>query len=102
MINPKKKGNSFELQCIKIFKELTGEEINSSRNINRMLDNQGVDFETNEYYIQCKAVEKNIDNHKIIENMKEGKTKLLLHKKNRKGILVTMELKTFLDFYKKN
>ena len=96
MIHSKKKGNSFELHCIKLFKELTCEQdIQSARNSNRSLDNEGVDFETKEFYIQCKAKETSINTHDIISNMKDGKTKFLLHKRNRKGIVVSMDYNTF-------
>lgn len=101
MINPKKKGNSFELKCIKIFKELTKEDIHSSRYTNKRLDDEGVDFETKDYYVQCKAVENNINTHKIIEKMKDGKTKVLLHKRNRQGVIVSLKLVDFIELLNK-
>lgn len=101
MVHCKNKGNSFELQCIKLFKEMTNEEIFSSRFSNRQLDNEGVDFETTEYYVQSKAVEKSINTHKILNEMKDGKDKLLFHKRNRQGIVVSMNFETFKKMIEK-
>ena len=71
----------------------------TSRSCNRELDAAGVDLvESGRYLVQCKAVERSMDMHKLLDRMPKvkGTTPLVIHKKNRKGTTVTMQLADFI------
>ena len=97
MINARKKGNSFELQVIKKLKKFYGDNIHSTRNVNRMLDGQKVDICGDvPYNFQVKATE-NIPNvHKIFDEINREKPPIIWWKKNNKRQIVIMEEETFL------
>lgn len=96
MINARAKGNTYELQIIKRLKNL-GYEAVSSRSINKMLDNQGVDIVDNtKFYIQCKAQERlKPSPHDILARMPTDKIPVLYHKKNNQGTIVSLKLEDF-------
>ena len=96
MINARAKGNTYELQIIKRLKNL-GYEAVSSRYINKILDNQGVDIVDNtKFYIQCKAQERlKPSPHDILARMPTDKIPVLYHKKNNQGTIVSLKLEDF-------
>jgi len=98
-LNAKNKGNHFELYCRNIFQALGYMQTKTSRSTNRAMDNAGVDLVgTGKYLVQCKAVERSQDVHKLIERMPKlpGAMPLVMHKRNRQGTIVSMPLDIFL------
>ena len=98
MINSRKKGNSFELQVINELKSIYGENVHSTRSMNRVLDSQKVDICGDvPYNIQCKATETVPQVHKIFAEMNQDKPCLIWWKRNHKPQIVIMEAETFLQ-----
>ena len=98
-INARNKGHQFELYVRNVFRALGYMQCKTSRSCNRELDAAGVDLvESGRYLVQCKAVERSMDMHKLLDRMPKtkGTTPLVIHKKNRKGTTVTMQLADFL------
>ena len=90
MINPRKKGHSYELKIISELQRWFPDAV-STRSESKRLDDKGVDIcYTGEFHIQCKAVEKLGSQHDILGRMPDDKIRLVVHKRNRKGETVTM------------
>jgi len=98
-INARNKGHQFEIYVRNIFRILGYPDAKTSRSCNRELDAAGVDLvETGRYLVQCKAVERSQDMHKLLDKMPKppGTMPLVMHKRNRQGITVSMPLEAFL------
>ena len=96
-INARKKGHTFELAIRDVFKDLGYIDCVSSRSESKNLDDKGVDLcYTGPFHVQCKAVENLGSIHKILAAMPKEKLNLVFHKRNRQGVIVAMELDTFL------
>ena len=97
-INSRTKGHSYERKIVKEWKELTGsEDIWTSRNMSLAMDAMGVDIVGSgiPYHIQCKAVEKSMDLHSILERMPTDKPPIIIHKKNGGREIVVMSKEHF-------
>ena len=103
-IHSKNKGNRFELETIKLLKDL-GYKAVSSRSESRSLDDKGVDIVTDAPFgIQCMHVEKmSMPIHELIKKMRinDIDNPVVMHKRNNKGVIVSMDLALFetLLFY---
>jgi hypothetical protein len=95
-INARQKGKQFELDIIKWFNS-RGYNSVSSRSESKRTDDAGVDLcYTKPFNVQCKAVEKLGSIHDIIKGMpNDTNYNLVFHKKNRKGVMVTMSMEDF-------
>lgn len=99
MINSRTKGHSYERKIVQEFKDLGYDESCTSRAESRNRDNQKVDLcNTGNINVQCKAVEKGINYHKLLSQMpkEEGRINTVFHKRDRKEV-VSLSKK---DFYK--
>ncbi|WP_017732699.1 hypothetical protein [Nafulsella turpanensis] len=96
-INSKNKGSAYERKIINELKEWFPDAV-SSRSESRSLDNQKVDVcYTDPLQVQCKAVEKSLDVHSILNSMPvNGMMNLVFHKRNNQGCIVAMKKE---DFY---
>lgn len=96
-INARNKGHTFERKFVEYLK-IYGYEAVTSRSESKRMDDKGVDIIDNTpFYFQCKAVERSINNHDIINRMPTEKMPVVVHKKNNKGTLVTMKLEHFAN-----
>lgn len=80
-----RKGLGYEWKVRDNFRALGYVNACTSRGVDRSLDAAGVDLaNTGEFLVQCKAVERGLSAHKILDNMpnEKGKTRLMIHKKN--------------------
>ena len=80
-----RKGLRYEWSVRDKFRALGYTYACTSRGVDRSLDAAGVDLvNTGDFLVQCKAVERGISAHKILDNMPRevGKVRLLIHKKN--------------------
>jgi hypothetical protein len=95
-IHSKNKGNKFELQIVQ-FLERLGFEAVTSRSESKRLDDKGVDIVTNApFNVQCKAVERlSVPIHQLLKDMPTDKTPVVFHKRNNKGVVVSMKLEDF-------
>lgn len=88
------------MAIVSFFREL-GYECSTSRYSSRELDDKKVDiFGVDPFLVQTKAVEKMKKSyHDTIEELpdEKGKYRILIHKKNRRGSIVAMELDTFKE-----
>lgn len=102
MVQAKKKGSNYELQVIKLFKELGFTSCASSRSCNRALDDAKVDIAgLLDLNVQCKAVEATIDLHKVLESMPaDEKINIVFHKKNRREPVIALHQKDFIPLLK--
>jgi signal recognition particle GTPase len=93
------KGHSFERDMVKFFRDLGFEKCNTSRFESKMKDDQGIDLtNTDPLSVQCKAVEKLGSMHDILDSMpKDTNWNIVLHKKNRKGTIVAMDIEDFRE-----
>lgn len=100
-INGRKKGHAFELYVRDIFRRLGYVHCKTSRSCNRELDAAGVDLvNAGRYLVQCKAVEQSMDVHALLERMPKHprhSVRLVAHKRNRKGITISMPLESFVE-----
>ncbi len=98
----KKKGSNYELQVIKILKELGFSGCASSRSCNRALDDAKVDIAgLPSLNVQCKAVEATVDLHKVLESMPtDDKINIVFHKKNRREPVIAIQQKDFIPLLK--
>ena len=100
-MNQRKKGHSFELWIVDRLKSM-GFEATTSRLTNKKLDWDKVDIDTNfPFNIQAKAVERlSMPAHQILASMPTDKTPVLYHKRNNKGVIVSMRLEDFEELTK--
>lgn len=97
--SPRAKGHKYELDIVKIFKEL-GWDCVTSRSESKRTDDAGVDIcYTSPFSIQAKAWESAPSYHKVLASMprKKGNYNLLFHKRNRQGSVVVMTQEDFLE-----
>jgi hypothetical protein len=91
MINARKKGHAFELAVAERFRKAGFAECVTSRLESKRMDDLGVDLmHTEPFLVQCKAVERLGSVHDIIARMPESGVRVVFHKRNRKGVTVTM------------
>lgn len=102
-INARQKGHAFERAVVLMFKALGWVDAMTTRLGSKMLDNMKVDImNIDPFTVQCKAVEA-LNVHKAFKEMPkiEGKYRVLFHKKNRTGTLVTMDVHDWLELMQK-
>lgn len=102
-INSRQKGAEFERKLAKLFREYGYEDSRRGCQFNGMngdADVVGLDG----VHVEAKAVE-NLSIYKAMEQSKrdarEGEMPVVIHKKNYKEILVTMQFDTFMKLYQK-
>jgi hypothetical protein len=95
------KGFGFERRLAKLFREL-GYNCTTSRFSAKEQDYLGVDLVgTGNWSVQAKAVEKLGSLHTILDSMpKDGRTRLVFHKRNRQGVIVAMKEEDFFEIVK--
>jgi hypothetical protein len=98
-INVRRKGKTFELKMAKVWMRLFGGEVERSSFVNKKLDDQGVDLiGTDPFSIQCKAVERSLDVHTILQNMPQNSNiNVVVHKRNHQAPVACLSLEDFLD-----
>ena len=80
-----RKGLGYEWKVRDKFRALGYVYACTSRGVDRSLDAAGVDLaNTGDFLVQCKAVERGLSAHKILDHMpnEKGKTRLMIHKRN--------------------
>ncbi len=94
----KQKGSSFERQVAAIIRCLFP-NVATSRLMNRDADNRGVDLvHTPGYAFQCKRFGRRYPNlEQVISEMDTNDKKIVVHKRDRKMILATMDLATLIQ-----
>ena len=98
-INARKKGHAFELVVAEEFRKLGFQGAQTTRYGSKQMDDEGVDIMNVEpFTVQCKAVE-SLNVHKAFAEMPDyqGHYRVLFHKKNRQGTLVTMDVEQWLE-----
>jgi hypothetical protein len=99
-VHSKNKGNRFELEIVQFLKDL-GYTAKSARSESKNLDDLGCDIVDNSpFSIQCKHVERlSMPVHKLLADMKTNglPRPIVMHKRNQKGITVTMDLEDFKE-----
>ena len=98
------KGNSFEREICKLL-ILRGFVAVTSRSESKRLDDKGADiFSDFPFYIQAKAVERmSMPVHDLMKSMREklpDRPPCVFHKRNNKGVIVSLQLDDFLDLCK--
>jgi len=99
-INSKQKGNRFEREAAAILRAEIWPECYTSRFMGSAWDDyNGIDLTgTGNYQVQCKNTERTPAYHLILADMPQnGKTNIVIHKRNNSGAVVVM---TFEDFIK--
>jgi hypothetical protein len=98
----RQKGHGFELSMRDVFKDLGWDTCVSSRSESKNKDDAGIDLcFTDPFNIQCKAVEQLGSHHKVLAAMpKDTNYNILLHKRNRQGVVVSMMLDDFIEILK--
>lgn len=98
-INARKKGHAFELVIAEEFRKLHFRGAQTTRYGSKQMDDEGVDIMNVEpFTVQCKAVE-SLNVHKAYNDIPiyDGHYRVLFHKKNRQGTLVTMSLEDWAE-----
>jgi hypothetical protein len=93
------KGHSFELAIRDVFKDMGWDTCVSSRSESKNKDDQGIDLcFTDPFNVQCKAVEALGNYHKVLSAMpKDNNYNIVVHKRNRQGVVVSMTLEDFVE-----
>ena len=102
MINSRKKGNTFELDCVKILRTIFN-GIKTSRLVSKETDDRGIDLvHTGDWAFQCKRYAVKYPNlEKSLDMDTEATYKAVIHKRDHKEILVTMNMNDFLKILHK-
>lgn len=97
MVDSKQKGKRYERWVCRWWHELTGRNVRRTAAVAPELDNAGVDLTgTGLWVVQCKAVERSIDVHSILERMPiDAGVNVVLHKRSKRGTAVSMSLEDF-------
>lgn len=98
-INARQKGHAFERTVVQMFRSLGWHGAKTTRYGSKELDDQKVDIMgIDPFTVQCKAVEA-LNVHKAFSEIPdfEGAYRVLIHKKNRSGTLVTMHVEEWLE-----
>jgi hypothetical protein len=98
-INARKKGHAFELLVAEEFRQLGFQGAQTTRYGSKQMDDEGIDIMNVEpFTVQCKAVE-SLNVHKAYNAMPDYQAhyRVLFHKKNRQGTLVTMSLEDWVE-----
>lgn len=98
-INSRDKGKRFELKMAHIWMNLFGGEVERSSFASKKLDDMGVDLtNTPPFNIQCKAHERSLDMHSILERMPlNDNYNVVVHKRNHRPPIVAMHLQDWLE-----
>jgi hypothetical protein len=93
------KGHAFERSMAEHFRNLGYTKCRTSRYESKMLDDMDIDLtNTKPFNIQCKAVENLGSAHDVLSAMPNDRNyNVVVHKKNRKGIVVSMTLDDFSE-----
>ena len=94
-INSKQKGSAFERAVARHWRDTFGCDAQTSRLMSKAEDDNGVDLVgTNivesQFAVQCKAVEKSVNTHKILSEMITPGLRVLYHKRNNQKTVVSM------------
>lgn len=101
-INSKNKGSSFERHCAKLLKPIFG-NIKTSRLVSKETDDRGIDLvNTNDWAFQCKRYARNYPKlEESLEMDTDAEYKAVIHKRDHKKILVTLEWDDFIKLLNK-
>lgn len=93
------KGHAFERSMAEHFRNLGYSKCRTSRYESKMLDDMDIDLtNTKPFNIQCKAVENLGSAHDVLSAMPNDENyNVVIHKRNRKGIVVSMTLDDFSE-----
>lgn len=102
-VHSKNKGNRLELDTVKWLQDL-GYKAATARAESRNLDNLGCDIVDNSpFSIQCKHNERlSMPVHELLKEMKANELDfpIVMHKRNNKGVVVSMGLEDFQKLIK--
>jgi hypothetical protein len=103
MANGRVKGHTFERQMAKLFRDMGWEKCVTSRLESKAKDDAGIDLcNTDPFSVQCKAVEKLGSLHDVLAKMPQDTNyNIVLHKRNRSGVIVAMTLEDFQEIVEK-
>lgn len=97
----RQKGHGYELAIKSAHEDLGFKEVFTSRNESKRLDDAGVDLAGLPYHVQCKAVERLAPSlHEILSAMPSDKIRVVFHKRNRKGTVVSMSMQDWMSILK--
>jgi len=103
-MNSKQKGNQFERSMAAILRAELWPECYTSRFMGSAWDDyNGIDLTgTGNFNVQCKAMERTPPYHQILKEkmLQNGKTNIIIHKRNNEGCIVTMGLDDFIKLLK--
>lgn len=100
MVNGRNKGKRFELRIAEIWARVMGGNPQRTGYVSKQLDDMGVDLtDTDPFLIQCKAHERSISFHDILDRMPHdlGLYPVVIHKRNNRGCVVGMRFGDFLE-----
>lgn len=97
------KGHGFERNIAAKLREIWPHCM-TSRAGNPQADQMGVDLiNTGQFNFQLKAMERSPTYHSILDQMpKDGNYNVILHKRNRKGIIAVMDFDDFIEIIQSN
>lgn len=97
-MNSRSKGHNFERMAAEYLRVLWPDCFTTRYKGSPWLDHAGVDLvNTGNFNVQLKAMERAPSYHTILNSMpKDGKTNIIIHKKNRSGCLCVLSLADFI------
>ena len=102
MVNSRNKGKAFELFLCKVLR-VPFKNIATSRLMSKATDDAGVDFvNTGDWAIQAKRYARKYPNlEEALDMDTDAKHRCVIHKRDRKQVLVTMSLEDFIKILHK-
>ena len=99
MINSRDKGKRFELKMAKLWMRLFGGDVERTSFASKKLDDMGVDLtNTPPFNLQCKAHERSLNIHEILERMPlDNNYNVVIHKRNHQPPIAALHLEDFLE-----
>tara|TARA_R100001440_G_scaffold75307_1_gene102198 strand:- start:4057 stop:4389 length:333 start_codon:yes stop_codon:yes gene_type:complete len=99
VINSRNKGKRFELRIAEVWARVMGGDPQRTGYVSKWLDDQGVDLtDTDPFYLQCKAHERSLPMHDILDAMPDGENyNVVIHKRNNRGCIVALRFSDFLE-----
>jgi hypothetical protein len=96
----RRKGHAYERQIAAEFREMGWTEAATSRNTNRLADEQGIDLQhTAPFAVQCKCTAQHVQYSPILKTMqyKQGEYPVLFSKLTQKGEYVVLKKTHFYE-----
>ena len=99
MIDARNKGKRFERRIADVWAQVLGGNPQRTSYVSKVLDDAGVDLtDTKPFNVQCKAHERSLNYHDILDAMPQDENyNIVVHKRNNCGCVVALRMRDFFE-----